>query len=360
VSLNGTSADPGVVHQEVQLLATELLQGVAQALDEGGEARTVTDIQLQHGGAYTGRLQRGGHGLGLVGLAVVSADDVDAAGGQVLAVLRLRLRLAPVIRAILRVMSVTSWAMAVTDRLLIGRWLLNPAKPEILFVFSGQMRWRMNKLELLRTFVRVSELSSFTSGRRQPGAAAFDRLRAGAGVEQLLGTRLFNAPRDGCRPPRMGCCCTSAARTCCRGWTRSSLFRADDAELAGCLRIDLPTMMARRVIVPALPEFLERFPRLEVEISCTDRQVDLLREGFDCVMRIGALSDLDVVARPVGHLSMRNCASPPTSNATACRAGSKTWRGTGWSTTCAALGRAARASSTCTAANCATRPWPGW
>jgi hypothetical protein len=127
VSLNGTSADPGVVHQEVQLLATELLQGVAQALDEGGEARTVTDIQLQHGGAYTGRLQRGGHGLGLVGLAVVSADDVDAAGGQVLAVLRLRLRLAPVIRAILRVMSVTSWAMAVTDRLLIGRWLLNPA-----------------------------------------------------------------------------------------------------------------------------------------------------------------------------------------------------------------------------------------
>ena len=89
-----------------------------------------------------------------------------------------------------------------------------------------------------------------------------------------------------------------------------SLFSADDAELAGRLRIDLPTMMARRVIVPALPRFLERFPRLDVEISCTDRQVDLLREGFDCVMRIGMLSDLDVVARPVGRLSMRNCASP--------------------------------------------------
>jgi len=89
-----------------------------------------------------------------------------------------------------------------------------------------------------------------------------------------------------------------------------SLFRADDAELAGRLRVDLPTMMARRVIIPALPQFLQRFPRLEVELSCTDRQVDLLREGFDCVMRIGALHDLDVVARPVGQLSMRNCASP--------------------------------------------------
>lgn len=169
----------------------------------------------------------------------------------------------------------------------------------------------MNKLELLRTFVRVSELSSFTLAGDSlglPRSTVSEQVRA---LEQLLGTRLFNRTTRRVQATQDGVLLYERSKDLLSGMDEiESLFRADDAELAGCLRIDLPTMMARRVIVPALPQFLERFPRLEVEISCTDRQVDLLREGFDCVMRIGALSDLDVVARPVGQLSMRNCASP--------------------------------------------------
>lgn len=169
----------------------------------------------------------------------------------------------------------------------------------------------MNKLELLRTFVRVSELSSFTLAGDSlglPRSTVSEQVRA---LEQLLGTRLFNRTTRRVQATQDGVLLYERSKDLLSGMDEiESLFRADDSELAGCLRIDLPTMMARRVIVPALPQFLERFPRLEVEISCTDRQVDLLREGFDCVMRIGALSDLDVVARPVGHLSMRNCASP--------------------------------------------------
>ncbi|MFJ4349163.1 LysR family transcriptional regulator [Pseudomonas sp. NPDC089401] len=169
----------------------------------------------------------------------------------------------------------------------------------------------MNKLELLRTFVRVSEVSSFTLAADSlglPRSTVSEQVRA---LEQLLGTRLFNRTTRRVQATQDGALLYERSKDLLSGMDEiESLFRADDAELAGCLRVDMPTMMARRVIIPALPQFLERFPRLEVEISCTDRQVDLLREGFDCVMRIGALSDLDVVARPVGRLSMRNCASP--------------------------------------------------
>lgn len=169
----------------------------------------------------------------------------------------------------------------------------------------------MNKLELLRTFVRVSEVSSFTLAAQSldlPRSTVSEQVRA---LEQLLGTRLFNRTTRRVQATQDGALLYERSKDLLSGMDEiESLFRADDAALAGRLRVDMPTMMARRVIIPAMPQFLARFPRLELEISCTDRQVDLLREGFDCVMRIGALSDLDVVARPIGQLSMRNCASP--------------------------------------------------
>lgn len=169
----------------------------------------------------------------------------------------------------------------------------------------------MNKLELLRTFVRVSEVRSFTLAAESlglPRSTVSEQVKA---LERLLGTQLFNRTTRRVQATQDGALLYERSKDLLSGMDEiESLFRADDAELAGRLRIDLPTMMARRVIIPALPQFLQRFPRLEVELSCTDRQVDLLREGFDCVMRIGTLHDLDVVARPVEQLSMRNCASP--------------------------------------------------
>ncbi|TYO70332.1 LysR family transcriptional regulator [Pseudomonas sp. CK-NBRI-02] len=169
----------------------------------------------------------------------------------------------------------------------------------------------MNKLELLRTFVRVSELSSFTLAGDSlglPRSTVSEQIRA---LEHLLGTRLFNRTTRRVQATQDGMLLYERSKNLLSGMEEiEGLFRAHDVDLTGRLRIDLPTMMARQVIIPALPGFLDRYPRLEVEISCTDRRVDLLREGFDCVLRIGVLNDLDVVARPVGQLSMRNCVSP--------------------------------------------------
>jgi DNA-binding transcriptional LysR family regulator len=59
-----------------------------------------------------------------------------------------------------------------------------------------------------------------------------------------------------------------------------------------------------------LPAFMATYPELELEVSSTDRQVDLVQEGFDCVLRLGPIGDETLIARPLGKLRMVNAASP--------------------------------------------------
>jgi DNA-binding transcriptional LysR family regulator len=80
--------------------------------------------------------------------------------------------------------------------------------------------------------------------------------------------------------------------------------------IAWRLRVDLPSELARTTIVPALPAFMATYPELELEVSSTDRQVDLVQEGFDCVLRLGPIGDETLIARPLGKLRMVNAASP--------------------------------------------------
>lgn len=88
------------------------------------------------------------------------------------------------------------------------------------------------------------------------------------------------------------------------------MFQPTRSGLRGRLRIDLPNTLARDLVIPRLPEFLAAHPLLELGISSTDRRVDLIQEGFDCVLRVGPLADTELVARPLGVLRMSNVASP--------------------------------------------------
>ncbi|MGC8045262.1 LysR substrate-binding domain-containing protein, partial [Salmonella enterica] len=65
------------------------------------------------------------------------------------------------------------------------------------------------------------------------------------------------------------------------------MFRAGGQPLSGKLRVDMSSAMAREVVLPALPTFLAQHPQLEIELSASDRRVDLVAEGFDCVLRTG-------------------------------------------------------------------------
>jgi DNA-binding transcriptional LysR family regulator len=90
------------------------------------------------------------------------------------------------------------------------------------------------------------------------------------------------------------------------------MFRAGGQPLSGKLRVDMSSAMAREVVLPALPTFLARHPQLEIELSASDRRVDLVAEGFDCVLRTGTLDDSSLVARPIGIWHRSTAPAPPT------------------------------------------------
>ncbi|MBU6957599.1 LysR family transcriptional regulator [Pseudomonas sp. CVAP len=169
----------------------------------------------------------------------------------------------------------------------------------------------MNKLELLRTFVRVSEMSSFTLAGESlglPRSTVSEHVQA---LEALLGTRLLQRTTRKVQATQDGLVLYERSKDLLSHMDEiEGLFRQDEASLTGRIRIDMPNILARRVVMPRLPEFMARHPHLELEISSTDRRVDLLSEGFDCVVRVGAQPDQTVVARHLCDFAMVNCASP--------------------------------------------------
>lgn len=78
----------------------------------------------------------------------------------------------------------------------------------------------------------------------------------------------------------------------------------------GRLRVDVPSPLAQRVLIPALPDFFARYPEIQLELGVSDRNVDLLRERVDCVLRGGSIDSPGLVARQVGSLRLGVYAAP--------------------------------------------------
>jgi LysR family transcriptional regulator for bpeEF and oprC len=74
--------------------------------------------------------------------------------------------------------------------------------------------------------------------------------------------------------------------------------------------VDVPTLMARSIFVPALPGFFARFPEVELALSCSERRADLIEEGIDCAVWSGEIEESTLVARRVGYLYYATCAAP--------------------------------------------------
>jgi LysR family transcriptional regulator, regulator for bpeEF and oprC len=74
--------------------------------------------------------------------------------------------------------------------------------------------------------------------------------------------------------------------------------------------VDVPVAMGRLVFAPEIRGFLERYPKVTIELGCTDRAVDLVQAGVDCALRGGQLPDSRLSARRVGDLRFVLCAAP--------------------------------------------------
>lgn len=165
-------------------------------------------------------------------------------------------------------------------------------------------------LDSLRVFVRVAELQSFTQAAQQLG---IPKARASAQVQRLerdLATQLFLRSTRVVRLTPEGEQLLARARDLlAESEDIEGLFRPERS-LQGRVRLDLPVFLAREYVIPRIPDLLALHPKLRLEISATDRMVAAQREGFDVVLRIGAVDEPSLVGRRIGEFSMMNVASP--------------------------------------------------
>ncbi|MDN4589695.1 LysR family transcriptional regulator [Xenophilus aerolatus] len=169
----------------------------------------------------------------------------------------------------------------------------------------------MDRIDAMQAFARVVETRSFTQAaatlqiNKTTVTQLVQQLEARLRVKLLnRTTRKVNVTADGAayyeRVVRL-------------------LADLDDAETSlsgaaaaprGHLRVDVPSPLARLVLVPALPAFHARYPDIGIDMGVSDRRVDLIDERVDCVVRGGELTDPSLVARRVADLQLRVYASP--------------------------------------------------
>jgi DNA-binding transcriptional LysR family regulator len=169
----------------------------------------------------------------------------------------------------------------------------------------------METMEAIKRFVRVAELASFTQAANQLGLPKASVSTAVQQLENQLGTQLLHRTTRRVQLTPDGQLFYERSKHLLGEVDElTSLFQSDDASITGMVRVDMSQPMARNLVIPKLPEFLDRYPHIQVELSSTDRRVDIVAEGYDCVVRTGELSDSGLVVRRLGEMVQRNYVSP--------------------------------------------------
>lgn len=169
----------------------------------------------------------------------------------------------------------------------------------------------MDRIDLLQVFVSVAETGSFTRAADRLGLPRASVSTAVQQLETRLGSRLLHRTtrRVGLTPD--GEVMLERARALVADMEdMEQQFLPAHGQVSGRLKVDVPSRIARRLIAPALPDFFERHPAVELELGSSDRAVDLVLEGVDCALRVGPMASSSLVARPLGQFTLINCASP--------------------------------------------------
>jgi LysR family transcriptional regulator, regulator for bpeEF and oprC len=169
----------------------------------------------------------------------------------------------------------------------------------------------MGHLEAIKIFTQVAETSSFSKAAElmdMPRATVSRTIQA---LEQRLGVRLIS------RNTRQ-VSLTEAGRAYYGGCVKvlSDLSEVETELMGtrpspgGIVKVGTLSTIARVLILPLLDEFFYRYPDVDVRVCLADRNIDLIQEGVDCVLRMGALQDSNLIARRIGNAKLVTCASP--------------------------------------------------
>lgn len=169
----------------------------------------------------------------------------------------------------------------------------------------------MEGLTALCAFAHAVELKSFAAAGRRLGISASAVSKSVARLEDRYGVRLLNRTTRSISLTAEG---AAFYDRCVR-----ILVELEEAELAiaqrcaspsGLLRVDMPVALGRLGIIPALPRFLERCPKVEIDASLNDCITNLVKEGIDVAVRIGGGADSRLVSRRLAPHRLCTCAAP--------------------------------------------------
>lgn len=169
----------------------------------------------------------------------------------------------------------------------------------------------MDRIELLRVFVRVADCASFTQAASQLSLPRSSVSAAVVELENLVSARLLHRTTRSVSMTNDGELLYARTLNLLADFDETeNLFRRGTGSIGGKLRVNMPGRIGRLTVAPRLHEFLGAHPGVEVEMGTTDRAVDLVGEGIDCVLRVGPLADSSLVGVSIGELPLINVASP--------------------------------------------------
>ena len=169
----------------------------------------------------------------------------------------------------------------------------------------------MDRTDAIAVFIAVADHGSFAAAARRLGRSPASVTRAVADLESRLGVRLLTRTTRAVS--------TTEAGQRFLGGAKRVLADLDEIERAaagqgtaprGELRLTAPILFGRLHVLPIVTEFLDRFPEVQAALALVDRPVDLVEEGLDVAVRIGALGESSAVATRVGALRRIVVAAP--------------------------------------------------
>ncbi|MDD2063289.1 LysR family transcriptional regulator [Pseudomonas sp. 25571] len=169
----------------------------------------------------------------------------------------------------------------------------------------------MNPYEDMRIFAQVMEAGSFTAAADRLGMSKQSVSRRLMQLEERLGVRLLNRSTRRLDATPLGQhYYQSALRLLGEVQQVEHDISGQAQALRGTLRLSAPLSFAMSHLGCLLTEFLRLHPQLDVEVDLSDRAVDLIGEGYDLALRIGALEDSSLIARRIASVERVYCASP--------------------------------------------------
>jgi DNA-binding transcriptional LysR family regulator len=168
----------------------------------------------------------------------------------------------------------------------------------------------MDRLDEIRAFTAVAEARSFTQGARKLSVSPAQISKLVARLENRLSARLLNRTTRDVSLTDTGQAYLERARELLEGFDALEGSVRERSGPSGLLKISAPVSFGKNQLTPALLDFATGCTEVQLDVSFSDRVVNLVEEGFDVAVRIGHLTDSTLVAKRLAAVRMVTCASP--------------------------------------------------